>query len=193
MKGYWNRPDATAEVIDDEGWFHTGDIGELDPQGFLTITDRLKNLLVTAGGKNIAPQPIENQVAMSPYIAQVVMLGDRRPFPTLLVVPDFESLAAWARGKGIEAADPVSLSADPRVHAFLEQEAFSRLHGLARYEMPKKISVLPRDFTIESGELTPSLKVKRRAVEEHYREVIEAMYAGGRDDPEERAGGARPH
>ena len=182
MKGYWNRPDATAEAIDGEGWFHTGDIGELDPQGFLTITDRLKNLLVTAGGKNIAPQPIENQVAMSPYIAQVVMLGDRRPFPVLLVVPEFEHLEGWARGKGIDTADRAALAADPRVREFLEQEAFSRLHGLARYEMPKKISVLPRDFTIESGELTPSLKVKRRAVEDHYRDVVEALYAGGRDE-----------
>jgi long-chain acyl-CoA synthetase len=182
MKGYWNRPDATAEVIDEDGWFHTGDIGELDPQGFLTITDRLKNLLVTAGGKNIAPQPIENQVAMSPYIAQVVMLGDKRPFPTLLVVPDFENLSGWARGKGIEARDPDSLAADPRVRDFLEQEAFSRLHGLARYEMPKKIAVLARAFTIESDELTPSLKVKRRTVEEHYRDVIEGMYASGKEE-----------
>ena len=177
MKGYWKRDDATAEVIDEEGWFHTGDIGEIDPQGFLTITDRLKNLLVTAGGKNIAPQPIENQVAMSPYIAQVVMLGDKRPFPTLLIVPDFDNLAQWARGKGIDETDRVALSRDPRVHEHLEQEAFSRLHGLARYEMPKKIAVIPREFTIDSGELTPSLKVKRRAVEEHYRNVIEGMYA----------------
>ncbi|MBW3627985.1 MAG: long-chain fatty acid--CoA ligase [Gemmatimonadetes bacterium] len=182
MKGYWNRPDATAEVIDEEGWFHTGDIGTLDSQGFLTITDRLKNLLVTAGGKNIAPQPIENQVAMSPHIAQVVMLGDKRPFASLLVVPDFENLGSWARSNGIDTADRAALAADPRVREFLQQEAFSRLHGLARYEMPKKIAVLANEFTIESGELTPSLKVKRRAVEEHYADVIEALYAGARDD-----------
>lgn len=181
MKGYWKRDDATAEVIDAEGWLHTGDVGELDSQGFLTITDRIKNLLVTAGGKNIAPAPIENQVVMSPYISQVVMLGDRRPFATLLVVPEIGTLTRWAKENGIETADTAALCADPRVHDFLEQEAFSRLHGLARYEMPKKIAVIPREFTIEAGEVTPTLKVKRRVVEQHYAEVIEKMYSSNEE------------
>lgn len=179
MKGYWNRPDATAEVIDAEGWFHTGDIGEIDADGFLRITDRLKNLLVTAGGKNIAPAPIENAAALSPYVAQAVMLGDRRPYPILLLVPDLENVRAWAAKQGIAATDPAALAADPRVEALLRADALSRLAGLARYETPKKVLVLPEELTVENGALTPSLKVKRRVVEERFRAEIEALYAGG--------------
>jgi long-chain acyl-CoA synthetase len=178
MKGYWNRPEETAEVVEQDGWFHTGDVGFIDADGFLTITDRIKNILVTAGGKNIAPAPIENMVAMSPHIAQVVMLGDKRAFPTLLLVPDFENLQAWARENGVEASDPEALAAHPRVKELLEQEAMGRLQGLARYELPKKISVIPREFTVDTGELTPTMKVKRKVVEEHYSDVIEGMYRG---------------
>jgi long-chain acyl-CoA synthetase len=178
MKGYWNQPEATAEVIEQDGWFHTGDVGFIDPQGFLTITDRIKNILVTAGGKNIAPAPIENLVSMSPHIAQVVMLGDKRAFPTLLLVPDFENLRTWAKENGIEVQDLEALAEHPRVKELLEQEAMGRLQGLARYELPKKISVIPREFTVETGELTPTMKVKRKVVEEHYSEVIEEMYRG---------------
>jgi long-chain acyl-CoA synthetase len=177
MKGYWNRPEAVAEIIDGDGWLHTGDIGVIDEGGFLRITDRLKNILVTAGGKNIAPAPIENLVVMSPYVAQVVMLGDRRPFPSLLIVPDLENLRGWAASQGIDATDPRALVEDPRVHAFLEQEALGRLQHLARYEMPKKIAVVADEFSVASGELTPSLKVKRRVVEERYGDLIEALYA----------------
>jgi long-chain acyl-CoA synthetase len=178
MKGYWNNPDATAEAIDEDGWFHTGDIGELDADGFLKITDRLKNLLVTAGGKNVAPQPIENLAAMSPFIAQVVMIGDRRAFPSLLVVPDFENLDAWAKAQGIETGDRGALVADERVRALLEREALGRLSGFARYEVPKKVLVLADEFTIDAGTLTPTLKVKRKAVEKLYAEEIERLYAG---------------
>jgi len=178
MKGYWNKPDATREMIDEEGWLHTGDVGELDGEGFLRITDRIKNIIVTAGGKNIAPQPIENLAAMSPYIGQVVMLGDRRAFPSLLLVPDFENLNRWAEEEGLETGDPRALVENPRVAAFLEQEAMSRLQGLARYEMPKKVVVIPEELTIESGALTPTMKVKRRVVEERYGEAIERMYEG---------------
>jgi long-chain acyl-CoA synthetase len=178
MKGYWQRPDATAEEVDEDGWFHTGDVGELDADGYLRITDRIKNLIVTAGGKNIAPQPIENEVVMSPYIAQVVMLGDRRAFPSLLVVPDFENLRAWAKAQGITATDPTELARDPRVQRFIEQEALARLGGFAHYETPKKVALIPDEFTIEAGELTPTLKVKRRVVEDHYRDLIETLYEG---------------
>jgi long-chain acyl-CoA synthetase len=178
MREYWKRPEDTAEVLDEDGWFHTGDVGEIDGDGFLRITDRIKNLLVTAGGKNVAPQPIENEVAMSPYISQVVMIGDRRAFPSLLVVPDFEALAGWARTRGIDASDTARLAADPRVHEFIEREALGRLHGFARYEMPKKVAIVPAEFTIDSGELTPSLKIRRKVVEENYRGLIEGMYEG---------------
>ncbi|CAN5349762.1 AMP-dependent synthetase/ligase [soil metagenome] len=177
MKGYWNAPDATAEVLDDDGWFHTGDVGELDAEGFLRITDRIKNILVTAGGKNIAPQPLENAAAMSQYVAQVVMLGDRRAFPTLLVVPDYENLTVWAEGKGIDTSDPQHLASDPRVHELLESETLSRVEHFARYERPKKISIIAEEFTVADGTLTPTMKVKRRVVEERYAPVIEAMYS----------------
>jgi long-chain acyl-CoA synthetase len=179
MKGYWNRPQDTADTIDADGWLHTGDVGEFDEEGFLRITDRIKNMIVTAGGKNIAPQPIENQAAMSPYVSQVLMIGDRRAFPTLLVVPDFENLERWAREKGIGSSNREEMARDPRVKQFLEQETLGRLQGLARYEIPKKIMVAPEDFTIESGALTPTLKVKRRVVEERYRDSIEEMYEAG--------------
>ncbi len=178
MPGYWNQPEATAEAIDEDGWFHTGDVGSLDGDGFLTITDRIKNLIVTAGGKNIAPAPIENDVALSPYIAQVVMLGDRRPFPILLLVPDFENLIVWAREQGIDTSDQKALVANPRVREFLENDALSRIRGLSRPEMPKKIAIIAEEFGVESGELTPSLKVKRRVVEERYDDLIKELYAG---------------
>jgi long-chain acyl-CoA synthetase len=178
MQGYWKNPGATSEVIDDEGWFHTGDVGEFDADGFLRITDRIKNLIVTAGGKNIAPAPIENAAAMSPYVAQVVVLGDRRAFPTMLVVPDFENLAAWAKEQGIEAADPQRLAEDPRVRELIERDTLGRLESFARYEQPKKIAIIAEEFTIDAGLLTPKMSIKRRAVEDRYREMIEEMYSG---------------
>ncbi|HET7232811.1 MAG TPA: long-chain fatty acid--CoA ligase [Longimicrobium sp.] len=177
LKGYWNNPDATAEVIDDDGWFHTGDIGELE-DGFLRITDRLKNIIVTAGGKNVAPAPMENLAAMSPFVAQVLMIGDRRAFPSLLVVPDYESLLPWAKEQGIDTSDRAALAADARVHALLERETLGRLTGFARYEMPKKVLVIPEEFTIENGMLTPKLSIKRHVVEKRYAAEVEALYAG---------------
>lgn len=178
MKGYWNRPDATAEVIDAEGWFHTGDVGEIDADGYLRITDRIKNLIVTAGGKNIAPQPIENQAAMSPYVAQVVMIGDRRAYPTMVVVPDFENVAAWAKGQGIAATDAQSLATNPQVQSLIEADIADRLQEFARYELPKKFALVAEEFSIDAGLLTPSMKVKRKAVEQRYRDRIESLYEG---------------
>ncbi|HEU4561672.1 MAG TPA: long-chain fatty acid--CoA ligase [Longimicrobium sp.] len=178
LKGYWNNPDATLEVIDEDGWFHTGDIGEIE-DGFLRITDRIKNLIVTAGGKNVAPAPMENLAAMSPYVAQVLMIGDRRSFPCLLVVPDYESLAPWAKEQGIDTADRAALAKDERVHALLERETLGRLTGFARYEMPKKVLVIPEEFTIDNGMLTPKLSIKRHVVEKRYATEIEALYAKG--------------
>jgi long-chain acyl-CoA synthetase len=178
MKGYWKNQEATDEIIDAEGWLHTGDVGMLDSDGFLKITDRIKNLIVTAGGKNIAPAPIENAAAMSPYVAQALVIGDKRPFPALLVVPDFENLAAWAKEQGIDASDRERLAADPRVVSLLERETLGRLAGFARFELPKKVAVIPQEFSIDTGELTPKLSVKRRVVETRYRELIESIYAG---------------
>jgi long-chain acyl-CoA synthetase len=176
MKGYYRNAAATAEAIDADGWFRTGDIGELD-DGYLRITDRKKDLLVTAGGKNIAPQPIQNAAKTSRYVSEAVMLGDRRPYAILMVVPDFDALETWARGEGIGVTDRDVLVADPRVRAKLEEDIFVRLGSFARYEMPKKILPVAREFSLEREEITPSLKVRRRVVEANFSDAIEALYA----------------
>jgi long-chain acyl-CoA synthetase len=176
MLGYYNKPDATQAAIDADGWFHTGDIGEI-ADGYLRITDRKKDLIVTAGGKNIAPQPIENVVRQNRYVSQAVMIGDRRRFPALLVVPNFPQLEQWATHKGIAWTDRASLIHATDVVAKMEREVLGDLHGLAGYEMPKKVVLLEHDFSIERGELTPTLKVKRRVVDEHYKAMIDRMYA----------------
>jgi long-chain acyl-CoA synthetase len=176
MKGYYNRPDATAQAIDAEGWFATGDIGELDAEGFLKITDRKKDLIVTAGGKNVAPQPIENRLKTHPLVEQVVMIGDRRKYCVLLVVPDFERLEEWARASGIQWESREDLVRDPRVLKHVEGEVLGSLDDLASFERPKKIALLAEDLTVENGYLTPSLKVKRRVVQERLESVIDALY-----------------
>jgi long-chain acyl-CoA synthetase len=177
MAGYYNKPQATADVLDSEGWFQTGDIGLLDEDGFLRITDRKKDLIVTAGGKNIAPQPIESLAKTSKFVSSAVMLGDRRPFPIMLIVPNFENLKAWAGQEGLQSADSAALVALPEVQKKMEREVRTTLRDLAGFEMPKKILLLPRDFSIETGELTPKLSVKRRVVEQRHGEAIERLYA----------------
>ena len=175
MKGYFNKPDATAEAIDSEGWFHTGDIGVIE-DGFIRITDRKKDIIVTAGGKNIAPQPIENLVKTNKFVSQAVMIGDRRKFPVLLVVPNFEQLEKWAKQKNILSSDRTRLLALPAVHQMMDQEVRSQLTGLAPFEIPKKIALLGSDFSVEGGELTPTLKVKRRVIEKNYKSLIDSLY-----------------
>jgi long-chain acyl-CoA synthetase len=176
MCGYFNKPDATAEAIDEEGWFHTGDIGMLDADGFLSITDRKKDLIVTAGGKNIAPQPIENLAKTSKFVATAVMIGDRRPFPVMLVVPNVTQVKGWADHKGLPDGDLEQLLGLPEVRQKIEREVRMTLRDLAQFEMPKKLLLLPREFTVEAGELTPTLKVRRRVVEQRHRAAIEALY-----------------
>jgi len=175
MKGYFNNPQATAETIDADGWLHTGDVGELR-DGFLAITDRKKDIIVTAGGKNIAPQPIESRVKTNKYVSQAVMIGDKRKFPVMLVVPNFDQLERWAALKHIAATDRRQLIAMPQVKAKMEKEVFGAFNGLASFETPKKIALIEEDFSIERGELTPTLKVKRRVIDEHYKAVIDALY-----------------
>jgi len=176
MHGYYGKPEATAEAVDPDGWFHTGDIGLLDAEGYLRITDRKKDLIVTAGGKNIAPQPIENLAKTSKYVSNAVMLGDRRPFPIMIVVPNAETLKAWAARHGLPADDLERLVGVPQVEAKLEREVRRTLRDLAQFEMPKNFLILPRDFSVEGGELTPTLKVRRRVVEERHQAAIEALY-----------------
>jgi long-chain acyl-CoA synthetase len=176
MCGYFNKPEATAEAVDEEGWFHTGDIGMLDADGFLSITDRKKDLIVTAGGKNIAPQPIENLAKSSKFVATAVMIGDRRPFPVMLVVPNAAQVKGWADHKGLPDGELEQLLGLPEVRQKIEREVRMTLRDLAQFEMPKKLLLLARDFTVEAGELTPTLKVRRRIVEERHRSAIEALY-----------------
>ncbi len=177
MKGYYKKPDLTAQVIDEDGWFATGDIGEIDADGFLSITDRKKDIIVTAGGKNVAPQPIENLLATHGLVEQVVMVGDRRKHPSILVVPAFGPLESWARGEGIEWTSRAELLADPAVLAHMESQLFGMLGSFSSYEQPKKLALLDQEFTVENGMLTPTLKVKRRVVQEKLDAVIDALYA----------------
>jgi long-chain acyl-CoA synthetase len=185
MKGYYKKEAETREIMEG-GWFHTGDIGRFDPDGFLVITDRKKDLLVTSGGKNVAPQPIENLLKTSPYIANAVVIGDRRRFVAALIVPDFDKIQAFAKSQGIAAGSLEELCREPRVVAFLKAEVDRATPLLASYERIKKIAVLPRDFDIEKGEITPSLKVRRANVTSEYQEAIEALYReeieNGRED-----------
>ncbi len=177
MKGYYNKPQATAEAIDAGGWFHTGDIGLIDGDGFLRITDRKKDIIVTAGGKNIAPQPIEGRVKTNKFVLNAVMIGDKRKFPILLVVPNLDALREWAASEGRTYPDDAALVASRESVEKIEREVKKSLRDLAQFEMPKKVVLIQNDFSIESGELTPTLKVKRRVVEKNYNAAIEAAYA----------------
>lgn len=176
MKGYYQNPEATREVIDEDGWFATGDIGEIDDDGFLSITDRKKDIIVTAGGKNIAPQPIENRLTTHPLVEQAVVVGDRRRYPSLLVVPDFAALERWAKGEGLDWDDREALVRHPEVVAHMERETLGALEEFASYERPKKLALLAEELTVENGFLTPTMKVKRREVQERLTDVIDALY-----------------
>jgi long-chain acyl-CoA synthetase len=176
MKGYYNKPEATKEAIDADGWLHTGDIGLLDADGFLAITDRKKDIIVTSGGKNIAPQPIENALKANALIAEVVMIGNRRNFPSALLVPNFPNLEKWAKEHGVEAASREALVADPKVVDLYDRTVKQLMEGYAQFERIKRVALLPREFSIETGELTPKLSVKRRVVEEKYKDLIDRLY-----------------
>jgi long-chain acyl-CoA synthetase len=177
MKGYYENPEATAEVIDAEGWFATGDVGEIDADGFLTITDRKKDIIVTAGGKNVAPQPIENRLKTHPFVEQAVIVGDRRRYTSLLVVPSFPALEAWAKDAGVRWESREDLVEDAEVVAHVESELLGMLDDLASYERPKKVALLVEEFSVENDMLTPTLKVKRREVEKRLDAVIDRLYA----------------
>lgn len=178
MKGYFNDEAATREAIDDDGWFHTGDIGEFDDDQYLKITDRKKNILVTSGGKNVAPSGLENALVIKPLIEQVCIVGDGRNFISALVVPSFESLQGHIEAQGLENASPEDIIKHPEIIAAVEKEVAAAMEKFPRYEQVRKIALLPKEFTIDGGELTPTLKVKRNVVLERYSSIIEEMYAG---------------
>jgi len=175
MKGYYKQPEKTAEVIDN-GWFKTGDVGEFDADGFLKITDRIKDLIITSGGKNIAPQHIETLIGKDFFIEQLLAIGDRRKYISALVVPSFEALEAWAQKKQIPYTSMEDLVEHPDVIAFYQKRITYHSKPLAQYETIKQFRLLPNAFTVETGEITPTLKIKRKNVNEKYKEIIDSMY-----------------
>jgi len=176
FQGYYKDPEATAAVLGPDGWLKTGDIGTLDEDGFLHITDRKKDILVTAGGKNVAPQNIENDLKTSTYVSQALVVGDARPYVSALVTLDPVEIGRWAAEQGIDA-DVSALAHDDRVRALLQGVVDDVNRERSRFEQVKRFAILPRDFTMEAGEITPTLKVKRRAVQEHFAAEIDALYA----------------
>ena len=178
MKGYWNLPEKTAEVFDSDGFFLTGDIAEIDEDGFIRITDRKKDLIVTAGGKNIAPQPIEAELKRSGLVDNAVVIGDRRPFLVVLLSPNTEALEAWAENEGISFTSTEEITRHPKLVEAFAEVVENTNENLASYEQIKKHTVLPLMLSIEEGTLTPTLKVKRRIVEKQYLDLIESLYEG---------------
>jgi len=185
MQGYYHKPEATREVFTSDGWFRTGDIGRLDEDGYLIITDRKKELLKTAAGKFIAPAPIENTLKTSPYITNAIVVGDTRKFISVLIVPNFANIEATARKAGHDLATTTQMTGDPWVRDLLSHEIERLTAPLAQYEKPKRFALLEQDFTYAGGELTYTMKMKRRVIEQRYQDVIARLYA----DVEE----PRPH
>jgi long-chain acyl-CoA synthetase len=175
MKGYFHKPEATAEAIDRDGWFHTGDIGVLK-DGFLSITDRKKDLIVLAGGKKAAPQPIENELKKSPYVALPIVIGDRQKFLAALIVPNFEKLKVWAQAAKVRV-DWDALDANPDVRRLFQTQIDAYNAERPGHEQIRAFALLPSDLTVEDGSITPTLKVKRRILESRYASLIEQMYA----------------
>jgi len=176
FKGYWNRPDETRDAFVD-GWFKTGDIGNVDADGFLSITDRKKDLIKTSGGKFIAPQPIENSLKLNPLIGTVVVLGDRRKFPAVLIAPHFPVLEDWARDNKVNFGSREELVANPKVQALYEGIVEEANANLARFEKLKRVVVIPEELSAADGTLTHTFKVRRRGIEARYSKLIDDMYA----------------
>jgi long-chain acyl-CoA synthetase len=176
FQGYWNKPKETAEALSD-GWFKTGDIGQVDADGFLSVTDRKKDLIKTSGGKFVAPQPLESSLKHNPLIAEAVVLGDKRKFPAVLIAPSFALLEDWARSNQVVFYSREELCADAKVRALYEGMVAELNRNLSRFEQLKRVMVIAEEFSAENGTLTTSMKLRRHAVEERYRKQIEAMYA----------------
>jgi long-chain acyl-CoA synthetase len=181
MLGYYRKPDETRQVLTADGWLSTGDIGYLDEDGYLIVTDRKKDLLKTAAGKFVAPQPIENQLKSSPFILNAAVVGERRKFVAGLIVPHFANIEAEARTIGLAFHSRAELAAHPWVRELIENEIARLTAHLAQYEKIKRFSLLDHDFTFEDGQLTYTMKLRRRVVEERYREAIDRLYV---DAPE---------
>ncbi|MFL6336195.1 MAG: AMP-dependent synthetase/ligase [Pyrinomonadaceae bacterium] len=176
MRGYYNKPEATREVFTEDGWFKTGDIGALDAEGYLRITDRKKELFKTSGGKYVAPQPVEQLIKQSRFVGQVVLVGNGRKFPAALIVPDWEMLRSYAQHKGLDCKTAAEFCRHPRIIDLFQRQVDSLTAVLSRFERVKRVALLEKELTIDGGELTPTLKVKRRVIDEKYRDVIDRIY-----------------
>ncbi len=176
MKGYFNNASATAEVIDEDGWFHTGDIGIIDEDGFVKITDRKKNIIVLSNGKNVAPQPIESALVQSPFISQIMVIGSERKNLAALIVPNFDALKAWAADNSIDTDDLSAMLQTREVQQHIQSEIRSRLTDFADFEQVRRFTLLEKEFSQEEDEMTPTLKLKRNVIMERYSDVIEGMY-----------------
>ncbi len=176
MLGYYNNDEATREVLTGDGWFHTGDIGHIDDEGYVYITDRKKDIIVTAGGKNVAPQPVEGAFKRNKFISQIVVLGDRRPYLVCLIVPDFENLETWAAEHKLSWTDHEDLLRNPEIVAKYQRGLDRTNTKFASFSTIKRFALIKDEFTLESGELTPTLKVKRRVIQDRYAELIDSIY-----------------
>ena len=176
MQGYFNKPSDTAEAIDADGWFHTGDIGEIDEEGFLTITDRKKNILILSNGKNVAPQPIENQLKQSPYISEIMLLGDQRSTVSALIVPSFDELKEYTEAQQLEAEDIPALLQTQEVQRLIRSEINQYSADFADFERVRRFTLMAEEFSEKSGEMTPTLKLKRSVVMENHKAAIDQMY-----------------
>jgi long-chain acyl-CoA synthetase len=177
FKGYWKKPKETAEVFTEDGWFKTGDIGKMDADGYLSITDRKKELLKTSGGKLIAPQPIENKLKANVLVGNAALVGDKHKFACVILSPNFAALEGWTKGQGIDASDRAALVKDARV-VKAYQEIVDRVNlTLAPFESIKRMKLIGEEWSVEEGTLTPSMKLKRRVVEKKYAQEIDELYA----------------
>ncbi len=176
FKGYWNRPEETRTALEN-GWFKTGDIGHIDSEGFLSVTDRKKDLIKTSGGKFIAPQPIENALKLNAFVGVPAILGDRRKFPAVMISPNFAALEDWARANDIPFSSRADLVSNPKVQSLYESAVEEINRNLARFEKLKRVLLVPDEFTAENGAMTPTLKLRRRVIEDRYRSQIDELYA----------------
>ena len=176
FKGYWNKPEESAEVLDRDGWFHSGDIGELDSDGYLTITDRKKDIIVTSGGENIAPQNLENSFKSDKFIANAMIYGDRKPFLTALLVPNFDNLERYAKMKKISYLNHCDLIRQPRVIDLIRRRIDILQDEMPSHHKVKRFTLISRDFTNEEGEITPTMKIRRKNITQNFKHVLEGMY-----------------
>jgi long-chain acyl-CoA synthetase len=182
MLGYYNKEQATRDTFTEDGWFRTGDIGEIDSEGFLKITDRKKELFKTSGGKYIAPSPIEQMIRSSRFVNQVVLIGNERKFASALIVPNFEMLDSYAKHKGLKQMSPAEYCTDPKILDLFERQVAAATKGLAKYETVKKVALLESELSVDGGELTPTMKMKRRVIDTKYKDVIDRIYADAENE-----------